>query len=203
MNRFWLPDQPLVLASGSEARRKLLEAAAFDFEIRVAPFDEEAVKKRNTHLDACGLSELLAFEKAKAVSGMLEGRYVLGSDQTLEHDGKILGKPGTLENVAAQLRALSGRVHLLWSAASLVRDGQEIFSCVSKAEIAVRKLSGEAIARYIKAADPAIVRSVGGYHLEAEGLHLFERVEGDYWTILGLPMLQICREMRKRGLLTE
>ncbi len=203
MSRLWLSDRPLVLASQSSARRKLLEAAGLPFEVVPAEIDEEAFRGAHQHLAASELAQHLAFEKAKAVSRTLPDHLVLGSDQTLEHSGQIFSKSGSVENAALQLRTLSGSSHMLWSAASVVRNSEEIFRCVSQATVTIRSLSDDMIATYIEAADSSIVQSVGGYQMEAAGLHLFDRVDGDYWTILGLPMLQICQQMRRHGLLAE
>lgn len=203
MSGFWLHEKPLILASQSAARKKLLSHAGFLFEAIPAQVDEHEIKSAHPEMAAADLAILLATQKALKVSAERPEQYVLGSDQTLQCDGKILSKPGSREGLRVQIAFLAGQTHELHSAAALVFDRRVLFTCVTTATITMRTLSTEAADTYVRETPSAVVESVGGYQLEAHGLHLFNKVEGDYWTILGMPMLAICHKMRERGLLAS
>jgi nucleoside triphosphate pyrophosphatase len=195
----WLADQPLVLASRSDIRGKMLAAAGLRFEIRPAPVVERALEARMQAPDAVAAARLLAHAKANAVAAMLPGRLVLGADQTLARGEKRFSKPSDLAAAAAQLRALRGRTHELHSALALVRDGDVLFSHVDTARLTMRDFSDDFLERYLDLAGEAALASVGAYQLESIGIHLFERVEGDYFTILGLPLLPLLGFLRQNG----
>ena len=197
----WLDFEPLLLASQSETRKKMLAAAGIPFFSMPAAIDEESLKAAQHNKDAREIAQILAQEKAMVISARYPGRYVLGSDQTLTCNDATFSKPANKGEAAAQLVALSGKAHLLWSAAVLAKDSQPLFTCVASARITLRVLNKSAIEAYLEQVGSKILGSVGAYQLEGEGVHLFESVEGDYWTILGLPMLQICSELRILGLL--
>jgi septum formation protein len=139
----------------------------------------------------------LARAKAQAVASSLPGRLVLGADQTLSCDAKRFAKPADRAEAAEQLRALRGRVHELHSALALVRDNEIMFACVDTARLAMRDFSDRFLNGYLDMAGDAATRSVGGYQLEGIGIHLFERVEGDFFTILGLPLLPLLAFLRQ------
>ena len=195
----WIATQPLVLASKSDIRGKILSAAGLRFEIRPAQLDERAVEAKAGMADAAAAARLLARTKAEAVGSPLPGRLVLGADQTLAHGGTRFSKPANRAAAAEQLRALRGRTHELHSALALVQDGKLLFECVDTARLTMRDFSDRFLADYLDLAGDLALRSVGGYQLEGLGIHLFERIEGDYFTILGLPLLPLLEFFRQNG----
>ena len=195
----WLAPQPLVLASKSDVRGKILAAAGLRFEIRPAQIDERAVEVQAGPLDAAAAARLLARKKAETVAAAQAGRLVLGADQTLAHGSKRFSKPANRAEAAEQLRELRGRTHELNSALALVRDGELLFDCVDTARLTMRDFSDAFLNDYLDLAGGAALASVGGYQLEGAGVHLFERVEGDYFTILGLPLLPLLAFLRGKG----
>ena len=195
----WLNPQPLVLASKSDVRGKMLAAAGLRFEIRPAQIDERAVEAEVGTTDAAAVARLLARAKANAVAGSLPVRLVLGADQTLARGNRRFSKPADRAAAAEQLRALRGRTHELNSALALVRDGKVLFDCVDSARLTMRNISERFLESYLDMAGDAALASVGGYQLEGIGIHLFERVEGDYFTVLGLPLLPLLGFLRQNG----
>ena len=193
----WLSPQPLVLASKSDVRGKMLAAVGLRFEIRPAQIDERAVEANAGITDAAAAARLLARAKADAVARSVPGRLVLGADQTLARGTKRFSKPGNRAAAAEQLRSLRGRTHELHSALALVRDGVLLFDCVDSARLTMRDVSDRFLEDYLEMAGDAALTSVGGYQLEGLGIHLFERVEGDYFTILGLPLLPLLAFLRQ------
>ena len=193
----WLTPQPLVLASRSDVRGKILAAAGLRVEIRPSQVDERAAEARAGIADAAAVARHLARAKADAVAASLPGRLVLGADQTLARGNTRFSKPVDRAGAAAQLRALRGRTHELHSALALVRDGTELFACVDTARLKMRDFSDRFLDEYLDIAGPAAMSSVGGYQLEGIGIQLFERVEGDYFTILGLPLLPLLGFLRQ------
>lgn len=193
----WLAPQPLVLASRSDVRGKILAAAGLRFEIRPSAIDERAVEEQAAVDDAAGAARHLAHAKASAVAALFPGRTVLGADQTLALGATRFSKPADRAAAAEQLRNLRGRTHELHTAAALVRDNSLLFSCVDTASLTMRNFSDSYLEGYLDLAGDAALRSVGGYQLEGIGIHLFERVEGDYFTILGLPLLPLLAYLRQ------
>jgi septum formation protein len=198
---FWRGKYPLVLASQSRARQTLLANAGIAFEAIAAEIDERAVQ-RNSNLSAPGdIAALLAREKALAVSARLSGKFVVGADQTLALGFRLFSKPGGRAQAKEQLRALAGQKHELHSAVAVARDGQILFESVTVAGMTMRQLGEAEIDAYLDAAGEAVTSSVGAYQLEGLGVHLFERIEGDHFTILGLPLLQLLAFLRSERLL--
>jgi septum formation protein len=195
----WLAPQPLVLASKSDVRGKILAAAGLRFEIRPAQIDERAVEAQAGPLDAAAAARLLARKKAESVAAAQSGRLVLGADQTLARGNKRFSKPASRAEAAEQLRALRGRPHELNSALALVRDGEVLFEYMDRARLTMRDFSDAFLDDYLDMAGGAALASVGGYQLEGIGVHLFELVEGDYFTILGLPLLPLLAFLREKG----
>jgi len=195
----WLSPQPLVLASKSDVRGKMLAAIGLRFEIRPAQIDERAVEAKADVADAAAVARLLARAKADAVARLLPGRLVLGADQTLARGAKRFSKPASRAEAVEQLRSLRGRTHELNSALALVRDGTVLFDCVDSARLAMRDISDRFIDDYLDMAGDAALASVGAYQLEGIGIHLFERIHGDYFTILGLPLLPLLDYLRQNG----
>ena len=197
----WRGTKPLILASQSVARQTLLANAGIAFEAIPAEIDERAIQHASG-LSAPGeIAALLAREKAISVSLRHLGQFVVGADQTLALDQRLFSKPAGRAQAAVQLRALAGQSHELHSATAVARDGETLFEDVSVARMTMRPLDGAAIRAYLDAAGEAVTTSVGAYQLEGLGVHLFERIEGDHFTILGLPLLPLLRFLRSQGLL--
>jgi septum formation protein len=199
----WLASDPLVLASRSAARRAMLEAAGIAVEIRPADIDERGIEAAAKPAEAGEAAALLSREKARATSIAMPGRLVLGADQTLALGAQRFSKPSDRAAAAAQLRTLAGRSHTLHSALAFVRDGAVLFEHVGVARLTMRPLSEPFIAAYLDAAGDAATASVGGYQLEGIGAQLFAAVDGDYFTVLGLPLLPALDFLRQQGMLAQ
>jgi len=200
-----LPAGPLILASASSSRRGLLERAGFAIRCHPATLDEEAVRAScaNDGMDAGDTAILLAEMKGMAVarSGMAgPGQLLLAADQILEIEGSMLGKPANRAAAAAQLTQLSGKTHRLFTAAVIFRDGQRIWHHLSRTELQVRHLDSAQIEAYLDVIGEAAFWSPGSYQIEGAGMHLFSRIDGCHFTILGLPLLEITGFLRGHGL---
>ena len=191
----------LILASKSAARRSMLEGAAVPFTVQVADVDEDAIKAQLTDHDAADLAVELARAKALAVSRHHEDAWVLGADQTLAFDGGLVSKAKSLEAARARLMQMRGRSHQLHSGAALARNGQIVWSGVDMATLAMRDFSDAFLETYLQTEREALLSCVGSYRLEGMGSQLFERVEGDYFTVLGLPLWPVLAELRRTGVL--
>ena len=197
----WRGTKPLILASQSPARQTLLANAGIAFEAIPAELDELAIQLASA-LSAPGeIAALLARDKALFVSANHRGRFVVGADQTLILGEQLFNKPAGRAQAAAQLRALAGQSHELHSAVAVVRDDEVLFEHVAIARMTMRSLDDAAISAYLDAAGEAVTSSVGAYQLEGLGIHLFERIEGDHFTILGLPLLPLLAFLRSEWLL--
>jgi septum formation protein len=197
----WRGTKPLILASQSAARQTLLANAGITFEAIPAELDERAIQLASALAAPGEIAALLARDKALFVSEKQPGRFVVGADQTLILGERLFSKPAGRAQAAAQLRALAGQLHELHSAAAVARDGEILFEAVSIARMTMRPLDEAAISAYLDAAGEAVTTSVGAYQLEGLGVHLFERIEGDHFTILGLPLLPLLKFLRSWGLL--
>lgn len=191
----------LVLASGSPFRRQLMENAGLAFSVDPARIDERAIEapleKDGASPDRVAIA--LAIAKARDVSARHPGCLIIGSDQTLSLGHRVYHKPGNLAEAAAHLQSFSGKTHRLNSAVALVRDQDIVWTHVSHAELTVRELTPEFIARHLERVGPKVLSSVGAYQLEGEGVQLFSRIDGDYFTILGLPLLPLLNKFRELG----
>ncbi len=197
----WHGKDPLILASQSRARQMLLANACLDFEVIPADIDERAVQT-TSGLSAPGeIASLLAREKARFVSLQQPGRYVVGADQTLALGQRLFSKPTGRVQAAEQLHTLAGNSHELHSAVAVARDGEILFAEVAVARMTMRRLGESEIDAYLDQAGEAVTTSVGAYQLEGLGVHLFERIEGDHFTILGLPLLSLLAFLRSKRLL--
>ena len=197
----WLHDRPLVLASGSGTRKALLAAAGIPLVVDVADIDERGLEAPLLSAQA-GPGEIaghLASAKAGAVCGRHPGCLVLGADQTLALNGKLLHKPASLGEAKNHLLALSGHTHELHAAVSVWRDDAEIFRATKLARLTMRRLGPSFITSYLSAIGPAALASVGSYQLEGMGIHLFDSLEGDQSTILGLPLMPLLAFFRQSG----
>jgi septum formation protein len=197
----WREKDPLILASQSRARQMLLANAGIQFEAVPADIDERAVQK-DSGLSAPGeIANLLARDKALWVASRRPGRLVVGADQTLALGSRLFSKPTGRAAAAEQLRVLAGKRHELHSAFAVARDGKILFADVSIARMTMRRLGESEIEAYLDQAGEAVTTSVGAYQLERLGVHLFERIEGDHFTILGLPLLPLLAFLRSERLL--
>lgn len=192
--------KPLILASKSEVRRDLLVAAGIPVITDPADIDERKIEAENAGLRPENAALLLAREKALVISRRSEG-LVLGADQTLALGERRFSKPADFEAAREHLKALSGRTHTLHSAAAIAQDGEILFETISTARLTVRPLSDAFIDAYLAAAGDRVSKSVGAYQLEGLGVHLFEKINGDHFTVLGLPLLSLLGYFRKSGLL--
>lgn len=201
MSGLWLAKTPLVLASKSAARQALLQAAGIPFDIMAADIDERAVEAplRAKGAAATAIAAHLARAKTLAVCAHAASRLVVGADQVLALDGEIFTKPDSREAAAAQLAKLSGRTHALQSAICVARGGAILFEAISTANMTCRVLSAAFIDTYITAAGDAVLTSVGAYQVEGLGIHLFDKIDGDHATILGLPLPPLLAFLREEG----
>jgi septum formation protein len=197
----WRGKDPLILASQSRARQSLLANAGIAFEAVPADIDERAMQKSSGLTAPDNIALLLAREKALFVSAGNPGRMVVGADQTLAFGNRLFSKPTGRAQASEQLRALAGQTHQLCSAVAVARDGKILFAEISIARMSMRPLSGDEIRSYLDEAGDAVTTSVGAYQLEGLGVHLFERIEGDHFTILGLPLLPLLAFLRGERLL--
>ena len=199
----WLATAPLVLASRSAVRRTLLEAAGVPVEICPADIDERGVEAGAPLQAPVAIAALLAREKAALIAERNRGRLVLGADQTLSLDGRRFTKPADRAAARAQLRALSGRTHELYSAIAFVQDSAVLCEYVGVARLTMRAVSDRFLDDYLDAVGEAATASVGAYQLEGFGIQLFERLDGDYFTVLGLPLLTALDFLRRHGCLAQ
>jgi len=196
--------QAIVLASGSASRRAMLEAAGVAFDAVSPGVDEEAAKAALAHLSPRDLADALAELKAIKVSARTPGRLVLGSDSLVAlADGRRLDKPETRAEAAEHLGAMSGGVHDLWSAAVIAEDGRAVWRHVARARLHVRPLSDAFIAAYLDLEWPAISWCAGAFRIEGPGVQLFDRIDGDHFTVLGMPLLPVLGYLRVRGALAS
>jgi septum formation protein len=197
----WRGKYPLILASQSRARQALLANAGIDFEAVPAEIDERAIQQASGLSAPDDVAALLAREKARLVSMRQPGQFVIGADQTLALGLRLFSKPAGRAQAAEQLRALAGRCHELHSAVAVAREGRILFEATALARMTMRRLGEAEIEAYLNTAGEAVTSSVGAYQLEGLGVHLFERIEGDHFTILGLPLLQLLAFLRGERLL--
>ena len=191
----------LILASKSAARRTMLEGAGVPFSVQVADVDEDAVKAVHDPADAARLAIELARVKALAVSRHDPEAWVLGADQTLAFAGGLVSKAPSMTAARTRLAAMRGRSHQLHSGAALARNGQVVWSGVDTVTLRVRDFSDSFLDAYLAAEGEGLLASVGSYRLEGMGSQLFEAVDGDYFTVLGLPLWPVLAELRRAGVL--
>ncbi len=196
--------RPLILASGSAARADLLRAAGVPFEAEAASVDEGAVKAalRAEGASPRDVADALAEIKARRIAARHPGAIVLGADQVLVCEGRMFDKPADAGDARRQLAVLRGRTHELLSAAVAFEDGAPVWRHVGRARLVMRPFSDAFLDRHLSD-DPDALDCVGGYRLEATGAQLFSRVEGDHFTVLGLPLLEVLGFLRTRGVCDE
>ncbi len=192
---------PLILASASVSRRDVLAAACVTFEIVPSSVDEAILKRQFTGNDPGELALLLASAKAKNVGVRFPNRLVLGCDQVLVLGKEVFDKPADLSEAKSHLKKLSGQTHQLLSAAVLIENNEIRWQTVETASLTIRDLSDTYIASYLEHEGDAVLTSVGAYLLEGRGVQLFSAIEGDHFTIRGLPLLPLLAELRALGYL--
>lgn len=195
----WLAPHPLVLASQSAVRRNVLTAAGIPLDVSPADIDERGITATAGLQDPEDTAALLAREKARAVATTMPGRLVLGADQTLALGRRAFHKPADAAAAREQLKLLRGRTHILCSAIALARGAEIVFEYRGIAKLTMRNFSDEFLESYIAVAGAALTASVGAYQLENNGIHLFEHIDGDHFTILGLPLLGLLDFLRRDG----
>jgi len=197
----------IVLASGSRARREMLAAAGLHFTVQAADVDEPAIRARLLKDDASvepkRIAAVLAAAKAEDVSGKIGGSLIIGADQVLALGDELLSKAPNMEAARAALRKLRGRTHELHSAVAVAEKGKVTWAHVATARLTMRDFSDAFLDDYLLRAGDRVGQSVGAYELEGIGVQLFDRIEGDYFTILGLPLMPVLAELRVRGIITK
>ncbi|MAX73423.1 MAG: septum formation protein Maf [Nioella sp.] len=193
----------LILATASEVRQSLLKQSGIRFRTQAARIDEAAIKSSMLQDGATphDIADALAEYKARKVSQKHADAMVIGCDQVLEFRGKLLSKPKNVEAAISQLIELRGQSHKLHSAVVIYENEQPVWRHVGQVRLEMRNLSDDYIAQYMSRNWPGIADSVGAYKLEQEGVRLFSRVEGDYFTVLGLPLLELIGYLTQRGVI--
>lgn len=193
----------LVLASKSPFRATLLRNAGLAFSAEPANIDERAVEQPlvEAELPPVDIAEILAIAKADDVSSRKPGALVMGSDQILAFEGEMLHKPKDMEEARRRLLALSGKTHQLHASIVLVKDGQTLWTHVETATITFRTLSPEFIGRHLASVGEIALTSVGAYQVEGKGVQLMQKIDGDLFTIMGLPLLPLLAELRRMGVI--
>lgn len=191
----------IVLASGSAFRQKMLRDAGVVFRVERSEIDERAVEKtlEGSGADPETLAQVLAEAKAVDVSEREQGALVIGADQTLSLDDEVFHKPADMEGARRHLLKLSGRTHQLNSAVVIASDGEVVWRHVGVARLTMRDLDPAFIGRHLSNVGEKALASVGAYQIEGEGIQLFEKIEGDTFTIVGLPLLPLLAELRRLG----
>ncbi len=195
---------PLILASESEVRARLLEAAGLAFIVEPPGLDENTMRQAvsgEEALNPSDVAEVLARAKAEAVSDLAEGGFVVGADQVLAEGNRIFTKPDSMEAARAELLDLSGKTHTLHTAVALAHQGEAVWAHTETATLVMRKLTPQFIGRYLAAVGETALSSVGAYQLEGIGAQLFEKIDGDYFSILGLPLLPLLAALREHGVI--
>ena len=192
---------PIILASNSSIRAKMMRQVGIEFEVQAARVDEESIKSSLISEGAKprDIADILAEAKARRTSAKNPAALVIGSDQVLELNGTIISKPKDEGELQQQMTMLSGKTHKLISAAVIYEDAKPIWRHVSEARMTMRELSSPFIAKYVVRNWTEIQHSVGGYMIEAEGARLFSRIHGDQFTIMGLPLLELVSYLVLRG----
>jgi septum formation protein len=199
------PQGDIILASASHSRRRLLEAAGVTFRAVPAGVDETAIKRNHARL-AIGFDALaaqLARQKALVVAGQYPGQLVIGADQVLVFNDQAFDKPISIESARQQLLALRGKTHCLETAVACARDQDILWSHIATARLSMRDFSPEYLTSYLATEGISVTETVGGYKIEGHGIQLFSDIDGDYFTILGLPLLPLLEFLRAQGVIAR
>src|SRR5262245_18460477 len=193
---------PLILASASKSRARLLEAAGLSFIVEPPGLDETAMRQAvSGELTPHDVAEVLARAKAEAVSNLARKAFVVGGDQVLTCGETVYAKPDSMEAARRQLLDWSGKKHTLHTAVAVATNGETIWAETAVATLTMRKLSPAFIGRYLAAAGEGVLSSVGAYQIESLGVQLFEAIDGDYFSILGLPLIPLLDTLRREGVI--
>lgn len=195
--------EKLILASGSKIRRTLLENAGVPVEVSVPRIDEESIKDALVHENASprDIADALAEGKARKISLKTPGAMVIGCDQTLSFKGRLVSKAESVEEARAQLKEMGGERHKLLSAVVIYEDGKPVWRHVGEVRLEMKRVSDAYLDAYLDRNWEEVRHCVGSYMLEAEGVRLFSRIDGDYFTVLGLPLLPLLAYLGERGLI--
>ena len=196
---------PVILASGSEIRAQMLRQAGVDFDVQVARVDEQMIKEALVADGALprDIADALAESKARRVAQKNYNAFVIGCDQVLEFNGNLLSKPKSPDEAIDQIIAMRGERHTLLSAAVIYNEGKPIWRHVGQVRLRMRDATDAYISGYVERNWDSIQNSVGGYKLEEEGVRLFHSVEGDYFNVLGMPLLQLLAFLTLRGVIEQ
>ena len=205
MDKIWIAPAPLLLASTSVLRGEMLRRAGLPAKPLDPAIEERVLQKQLTDQGEApaGIARHLSAAKARGVSVSNPGAYVLGFDQTLEFENACLSKPLSREELRTRLAGFSGRQHLLHAGFAIALDGRVMDEGVMTAVVQFRCLSDRFIETYLDLGGPSVLSSVGGYQAEAIGVHLFEKIEGDFFTVVGMPLLDLLRSLRSLGLVLQ
>ncbi|WP_298935871.1 nucleoside triphosphate pyrophosphatase [uncultured Ruegeria sp.] len=196
---------PIILASGSSIRTQLLENAGVPHTVQIARVDEDTMKRALLAEDASprDVADALAEMKARRISDKNPGPMVLGCDQVLDFEGRLLSKPDTREEALAQLKMMRGKRHMLLSAAVIYQDGEPIWRHVGQVRLRMRASSDAYLNDYVARNWDSIRHSVGAYKLEEEGVRLFATIDGDYFNVLGMPLLELLNFLAVKGVIDQ
>ena len=196
---------PVILASGSEIRAQMLRQAGVDFDVQVARVDEQMIKEALVADGALprDIADALAESKARKVTQKNYDAFVIGCDQVLEFNGNLLSKPKSPDEAIDQIIAMRGERHTLLSAAVIYNEGKPIWRHVGQVRLRMRDATDAYISGYVERNWDSIQNSVGGYKLEEEGVRLFHSVEGDYFNVLGMPLLPLLAFLTLRGVIEQ
>ncbi|MEM7088781.1 MAG: Maf family nucleotide pyrophosphatase [Pseudomonadota bacterium] len=196
---------PIILASGSSIRAQLLRNAGVPFSVQVARIDEDAIKSALLAEDASprDIADALAEMKARKISDKVPGALVLGCDQVLDFEGRLLSKPETPEDAMSQLKMMRGKRHMLLSAAVIYQDGEPVWRHVGQVRLRMRASSDAYLRSYVTRNWTSICGAVGAYKLEEEGVRLFTTIDGDYFNVLGMPLLELLNYLAVKGVIDQ